>query len=217
VRLALTLLAACGRVDFAAMPDAVECPATTTPPASSLVDDLSSGVLAPSWFPNAMCIAETGGELVAQVPANMQQAYCTATSALELHLTCDAITVHVPEVTTQVAGVQTVIYMFGPGDALWLLLDDIGFTLTDANHVQLDMPPGLYDPVADAWWRLREDGGTVRFDTSPDGIAWAPRAQIPDPFPLDNLRVSLGAGAYFAIANPGQARFHCFNVPPPCN
>lgn len=29
-----------------------------------------------------------------------------------------------------------------------------------------------YDPVAHAWWRWREAGGTIYFDTAPDGVTW---------------------------------------------
>lgn len=30
----------------------------------------------------------------------------------------------------------------------------------------------VYDPVAHAWLRLREDAGTLRWEASPDGVAW---------------------------------------------
>ncbi|MBP5926683.1 hypothetical protein F3K32_42515 [Streptomyces sp. LBUM 1483] len=37
---------------------------------------------------------------------------------------------------------------------------------------------GTYDPYAHAWWRLRESGGNILFDTSPDGWTWTNRASI---------------------------------------
>ena len=35
-----------------------------------------------------------------------------------------------------------------------------------------------------------------------------------DPFSLDEIGISIGAGTYKQVANPGEARFRCYNVPP---
>jgi hypothetical protein len=40
----------------------------------------------------------------------------------------------------------------------------------DANQTTL-----TYDPVAHAWWRLRESAGSVFWETSPDNVTWTNR------------------------------------------
>lgn len=54
------------------------------------------------------------------------------------------------------------------GDAFTGLLtfsNEVGST--DANAVSI-----TYDPVAHAWWRIRESGGTIFWETSPDSVTW---------------------------------------------
>jgi hypothetical protein len=67
------------------------------------------------------------------------------------------------------------------------------------------------------WWRLSELDGMLTFETSPDGVAFTTRGTAPDPFDLDSVSITLGAGEYRAdVASPGSAAFKCFNLPPPC-
>jgi hypothetical protein len=40
------------------------------------------------------------------------------------------------------------------------------------NRVESISPIYPYDPVNHAWWRIRESGGTVYFETAPDGLTW---------------------------------------------
>jgi hypothetical protein len=63
----------------------------------------------------------------------------------QLHLTCDAVTVHVPVTTPPVVGVQTVIYIADAnGHMIDVVLDGGGVQLGDPVHTF------SYDPVADA-------------------------------------------------------------------
>lgn len=55
-----------------------------------------------------------------------------------------------------------------------------------------------YDATAHAWWRIREDAGTVYWETSPDGATWTTRRSAATPFPLDVMRVRLYAGNWSA-------------------
>ncbi len=45
-----------------------------------------------------------------------------------------------------------------------------------------------------AWWRLREEAGTLFWETAPDGLAWAQQASIADPFALAGVFIAVGAG-----------------------
>jgi hypothetical protein len=213
-KVALLACVACGRVRFDAI-DAVPPGFCTTAtfqfqPASSFVDDFSSGVLTDRWTPVDPCITETGGELVATPPSSPQ--FCHAYTIGDYHLTCDAVTVHVPETTTPVLRVQTVMYVYNVAinQAADVILEGGGIQFVDQNHAF------AYDTVADAWWRVGETDGEMYMDTSPDGASWTRQSTIATPFSLDDIQIALGAGTYEPVATPGRARFHCYNVGAPC-
>ena len=70
-----------------------------------------------------------------------------------------------------------------------------------------------YDPVAHRWLRLRERGGTLFYETSPDDHAWTELAAISAPFALAAVKVDVAAGAYQPVASPGVAVFDNVNTP----
>jgi hypothetical protein len=197
-----------------------DCGPFLVPGTSSLSDDFSSGSLSPNWFtPTASSVQETGGELVTTPVPNDPGSYCFAGTNQSYHLTCDSITVRIPQVGTQEHGVQTFIYVDGVNnpDRLNIILEDTGFVMyasqPDGGMLGMIQVSAPYEPTPDLWWRVRETGGNVYFETSPDGTTWTVQGQGPDPIPLDDVTVLLGAGTYEAIANPGAAKFQCYNVP----
>ncbi len=230
ILMAAGTLATCGRVGFgtpdevqpvdaaadSAVPDTgsdLTCPRTfALPPTSSFTDDFSSGSLPPNWSAGG-CAQEVGGELVATPTGGSGKSYCYPLTAAHYHLACDRVFVHIPEITTPELGAQTFIYVIGSGaEPLEFFLEEEGFLSSGPNS---NIEP--YDAVADAWWQMRESDGTLFFETSPDGSAWATLRQVPDLFDLDDVVIGIGAGTYEQVTNPGEARFHCYNVPPPCD
>jgi hypothetical protein len=67
-----------------------------------------------------------------------------------------------------------------------------------------------YDAVADRWWQIREQSGTLFFETSSDGMMWNIFAQLPTPTWVANAYFEMGAGTRVSIANNqsrGQLQF----------
>jgi hypothetical protein len=67
-----------------------------------------------------------------------------------------------------------------------------------------------YDGSAHRWWRIRHvtSGDTIRFDTSPDGIAWTQRHSVSrGSLNITSGKVNLSAGTWGSLSNPGRARF----------
>lgn len=194
---------------------APDCGMFTQPPASSLTDDFSGSTAAPNWNEIDNCINRGPNEIAAAPPPNSSGTYCLYNTANHYHLTCDGITMKVPTVTSSQVGVQTVIYVnkSGQTDGTAVLLEGGGFSLDVLGNTVTG--PG-YDPTRDAWWAVRERGGTIVFETSPDGVAWTTRMQTPSTMSYDDVQISIGAGMYASVANPGKATFKCYNKPPPC-
>jgi hypothetical protein len=93
------------------------------------------------------------------------------------------------------------------------------FDYTDVNGVQQLAARKDYDSTADRWWRIRNSGTSILFETSPDGqsTTWVQRASTPTAWSITALRVSLVAGTFDSVANPGVAIFDNLNVIPPAN
>jgi hypothetical protein len=60
-----------------------------------------------------------------------------------------------------------------------------------------------YDPIAHRFWRIREQGGSVFFETSPDDAVYTTLYEVPTPSFVDVVRWGVGAGTVPAITSPG--------------
>jgi hypothetical protein len=74
----------------------------------------------------------------------------------------------------------------------------------------------LYNATQHAWWRIRESGGTIFWETAPDGKSWTTLVMAAAPaFSLDALDVSLVGGTWEVETSPGAVAYSSFNLPPP--
>ncbi len=69
-----------------------------------------------------------------------------------------------------------------------------------------------YDATAHAWWRIREAGGTVYWETAPDGITWTVRRSKPAAFALSSVYVRMVAGNYSGGVTGGPTYFDDVNL-----
>ena len=71
-----------------------------------------------------------------------------------------------------------------------------------------------YNADAHRWWRIRESGGTLYWDTSPDGNTWTNRRSKTATIALTSFYVALAAGFWGTEPTPGTAIFDNVNVAP---
>lgn len=62
------------------------------------------------------------------------------------------------------------------------------------------------------WWRIRESGGTVFFETSSNGNSWTMRRATTVSFAITSMRLKMSAGTWQNVASPGTAIFDNLNV-----
>lgn len=74
-----------------------------------------------------------------------------------------------------------------------------------------------YSPITHAFLRIRENGGTTFWDTSPDGDIWTNRFSAPNPFALTAIYPYLQTGDYLTEASGSYAYFDFFNTLPVLN
>jgi hypothetical protein len=98
-------------------------------------------------------------------------------------------------------GVQMAVAGSNPGALRMKVIRD---GVTDETRID-------YDPLAHAWGRIRESGGTVYFDTSFDGIGYTNRRAVTHSLDLTHVTVTLGAfvqaGIGFGLGPFGSGPF----------
>jgi hypothetical protein len=70
----------------------------------------------------------------------------------------------------------------------------------------------MLDASEQRYWRIAEKNGEIVWQTAPDGEAWVTARQEPSPFPIDQVRINLGAGSETTIATATEARFDDLNL-----
>lgn len=149
--------------------------------------------------------AIVGGELVLQAPpANNQGAWVKSKAAFDLR--GRALVVEV----TQVGGRYAEIELDDPSNAQVYMGVAEGKLYAYGKGRKLAERP--YSDTQDRWWRLREESGSVFWDTSPDGETWTAMAQ--DLAPVDAAWVEVGFGVESSGA-AATARFATVTPPGP--
>lgn len=69
-----------------------------------------------------------------------------------------------------------------------------------------------YDNTTHRWWRIREDSGTLYYDTSTDGVGWTNRASVGTPVAITAMAVVLKGGTYQSETSPGNVIFDNINT-----
>lgn len=188
--------------------------------ASSLVDDFDDGVRGRawglSWESGGCTLAEPGGRARVTPPPGPATATCAYATSARYDLADDAVTVEVPVMVNTATTTDAYLAVLVDGDNLLRTVEEAG-TLYFQRYVggtKTNLAFVAYEPALHRWWRIREQGGVVRFQTAPDGVAWTTRAEIATPFPVDAVTVQLAAGTWEPVASPGFVEFDRYNLPP---
>lgn len=65
---------------------------------------------------------------------------------------------------------------------------------------------GPYDSYQHRWWRLRESGGTVNYETAPDGYTWTTRATMTPTWSMTAVQAVFLCG-YYGTESAGMAAY----------
>ena len=159
-------------------------------------------------------IAETGGQLVVTLPSGVV-GFSYADSDI-LDLTSSSVTVECPTRPNATNGTE---------QALQLRLDAsnyLGFkmlpTTIELSHLIAGTQNSTNlsrDDRLQHWFRIRETGGTVYWETSPDRTNWTIQRSEAAAFDLSSVKVRLHGGCWQAVASPGTAAFDNFNLESP--
>lgn len=108
----------------------------------------------------------------------------------------------------------------GDGKICYLGAGGMQVGATGSGYLQITKPAPQstvlipFDYTAMRWWRIRGAAGTVRAETSPNGITWNEVTRIVQTPDLETTGVNLGGGTYFAVGGGETCVYESFNEPP---
>jgi hypothetical protein len=160
-------------------------------------------------------LAETNQRLELTLRAN-GNGYVGIFAATQYDLTGSYVLVECPDRGSGGSGQTSSLELdFDASNSLKVLCDGTGI-MAQVILAGVNNSFGIvtYSAVTHRWWRIREAGGTVSFETSPTGApgSWAALYSRANPFAMTALLPKLFGGTYASIATPGVPKFDNFNV-----
>lgn len=152
---------------------------------TTLVDNFNDNIIGPNWGNAYGGVSEVGGRARVPLVAGTYAGYQTGRS-----WTLAGASVYFKFVTRPVASTGTdvscnfLVTSSTDGTSIGFKYNAVTSKLRMQSNVAYFDGAALeitYDPVAHLWLRLRETGGNVLWDTSPDGTTWTNRRTLATP------------------------------------
>lgn len=187
-------------LDAGVDPDAGSTPRCGT--LSALRDDFEDDATSPLWYrwnDTGITTSETGGEIVVDIPAGTGTGWGGYTSRYYYDLTEGVFDVSVLEA----GGRYTNLELRTPDGLAAQAIVENGELLavvagTADESVRASIP---YDPDVHRYWRFREAGGRLHWETSSDRAAWTRLHDEPLPFPPGHVRGIASGGGQLPAAS----------------
>jgi hypothetical protein len=180
--------------------------------ASTLVDDFAAGAPGLRWTPTAQgacTIAETGNTVLTTM-SGAGTSYCAFASTTAYDLTASSVYIDVPAITNFYPPVHYFLRVSDASNksATLAFLGSTNQLEESADGIALQTT--AYASATEVFWRLRESGGMLVWETGPSAAAFTVKRQAAAPFKLDAVRVLLGADTNAAMA--GQIQIAALGV-----
>jgi hypothetical protein len=169
--------------------------------------------------PAGTTLGLSNGTLQIQIAAgtNTAAGYPSITTVGTYDLTNSAVSIQLPQQGTPTTGYENwpLLVQVDNNNATYAVLSG-GFigVYKKVAGVQTSVWFGTYDPVTIQWVRVRESGGTVYWESSFDGHAWATWTNLPNPWAVTDLQVRIQAGTWQVVAPTETANFDNLNYNP---
>lgn len=133
-------------------------------------------------------------------------------------ITSDGVYVQVIDRGNQaLAGFEMIMYVLDGTNAT----NKVYFTMNSSNLAARKVVAGVnsdvktipYDTLKHRWLRIREQGGSIFWDVSPDGINWSNHTTLANFFSPSTVKVALEAGDFNSNEAATTGIFSNFNIP----
>lgn len=156
----------------------------------------------------------TGGQLQVVLPTTATYDNFLSTGDVTFYdLTSSSVMVELVQAPNASAPSAQVYFMVTDQPYLTAATNYEAFQVGDGGNVTFkELVAGVADSTNIAysstnhrWLRLRESGGTIFWDTSPDGVTWTNRRSKTAKLTLTNICIGFMGGCYASEATPGTA------------
>lgn len=183
---------------------------------ADFTDDFADGVASPEWTVDAGagCGPVEDGELSFPLAPDTVE-YCSYRTVREFDLRGDGVVVRVTSRTNPGQSSEGYLEVVDADDEGAILVakgTSIAAQKQDPSSLVLHNAP--YDPDLEPWWRIRDDGGTIRYEVSSDAASWRQLAEERTWFDSSAVEIGLVGGVYEASDDPGTPAFDDYNLPP---
>lgn len=188
------------------------------PAVSTIVDTFDNSLQNTSlWytFNTGAVISQAGKQLSISPPSNAPE-YDGYTSVITYDLTGSSAYIQNIQNLSTTAGAEAVFSLQLDANNFICILTAQGgyiFRIRTANS-DSDTYLSPINLSQHKWWRIREQSGTIYWDTSPDCITWNNQRSASTTFAITSLNVIICAGTWQNVASPGTAIFDNLNINP---
>jgi hypothetical protein len=188
--------------------------------ASSFSDDFDDGVRAITWsrtFAEAGCsVVEKAGQVVLSVAPGTRP-FCAYATSHAYDLQDDQAVIRVPQMIDVRSNAHVYFHAIDRNRASVQIIQEGGELVArrqrggDYQFIIDD----LYSTTKHLWWRLREGGGTLFWETSSDGRAWTILYQELAPLDVSAVDIEFGLGVFSTGGiEPGALHVDDYNRAP---
>ena len=119
-------------------------------------------------------VEQTNGEIVISLPGADSDIGGGVDSTKRYLFQSSSIAVEVPEVPDVMSEVEVIFQLDAPGNARAMMVEQAGLLHARYEDDNGEFEPATvtYSPTEHRMWQMREDGGSIHFEVSPDGKTW---------------------------------------------
>jgi hypothetical protein len=169
----------------------------------TLVDDFSSGAIGTLWTASMMgacTYRESSSAVTFTMTGLAATSLCEYMSTSAYDLTSSQIYINIPAITSYYPPVSDFLRLSNAGGQ-FISLSFLGSNQLSEIASVAGAVTSSYVAANEGWWRLRESGGILYWETSPDSTTWNIKRQTPTPFPPTAVQVELGVSTNATMPN----------------
>lgn len=182
----------------------------------SFSDDFEDGITSRAWelFQNGACSgAESGGE-VRFTMTGAGTSLCGYRSASGYDLSASSAYLDVPAITNYNPPVKFFLRVVDIATGKTVEIGFVGSNDLVENATGIAAASTPYSGSADRWWRVREAGGMLFWESSSNGSTWTVKRNVMAPFAVTSVRVLIGCETDAAMASSISIGTPRFNLGP---
>lgn len=187
---------------------------------STLYDNFDDNSLAGGWYTysgGSATVNETNQRIQFAMPSSSTSStYAGIASNSTYDLTGSYAfleTVTLPSSSTNAGAILT-LKVNGSNELRWIKEASTLYAQRTVGGTRTTVTSFAFNSSTHKWWRIRESGGTIYWDTSTNGGSWTNRGSWTNTLTITSIEVNVHVACYQNETNPGNFYADNFNIIP---